>query len=175
LDPGSGVAWPTMLEVARALRERLADLGLSGFVRTTGGKGLHVVVPLAPKLGWDEVKAFARAVAEAHARDDRRLTVNMAESKRGGRIFLDYLRNGRGATAIASYSTRARPNAPVAVPVRWEELNTALVSDRYNVGNLRRRLAALKADPWAEFDAARRPLTRRILDAAGVAKDAGRR
>ncbi|HEX7038438.1 MAG TPA: DNA ligase D [Pseudomonadales bacterium] len=175
LDPGSGVAWPTMLEVARALRERLRDLDLEGFVRTTGGKGLHVVVPIEPRLGWDEVKAFTRAVAEAHARDDRRLTVNMSKSKRGGKIFLDYLRNGRGATAIASYSTRARPNAPVAVPVRWEELGPALVSDRYNVGNLRRRLAALKADPWAEFDAARRPLTRRTLNAVGAAKRGAKR
>lgn len=174
LDPGGDVAWSTVIEVARSLRDRLDHLGLESFCRTTGGKGLHVVVPLTPSLGWDAVKAFTRGVAEAHARDDRtRLTVNMSKSKRGGRIFLDYLRNGRGATAIASYSTRAREGAPVAVPIRWNELNAALVSDRYNVRNLRRRLAALRGDPWAEFEDARRPLTAAMLHAVGA--DAGKR
>ena len=170
LDPGDGVAWPAVLHAARSLRERLeGGLGLASFVRTTGGKGLHVVVPLEPSLGWDAVKAFARGVAGAHARDDRqRFTTHPSKSKRKGRIFLDYLRNARGATAIASYSTRAREGAPVAVPVRWDELDPALTSDRYGIGNLRRRLSALHADPWAEFERARRALTASMLDAVGA-------
>ncbi|HEX7719849.1 MAG TPA: hypothetical protein VF389_08585, partial [Woeseiaceae bacterium] len=88
--------------------------------------------------------------------------------KRSGRIFIDYLRNGRGATAIASYSTRARKGAPVAVPIRWDELNPSLTSNRYNVVSVRRRLAALQADPWQGFEETRRALTRKMLAAVGV-------
>lgn len=169
LDPGPSVEWDTVLRTARALRERLGSLGFESFARTTGGKGLHVVVPLKPAAGWDEVGAFARAVAQAHARDDRsRLTTNMSKAKRSGRIFIDYLRNARGSTAIASYSTRARENAPVAVPVRWSEVRASLKSDRYRVANLRRRLASLSDDPWEGFEEARRPLMARLLEAAGV-------
>ena len=169
LDPGPGVAWRDVLGTAVSLRERLAAIGLESFARTTGGKGLHVVAALVARCGWGEAKAFARAVAVAHARDDpERLTANMAKTKRRGRIFLDYLRNGRGATAIASYSTRAREGAPVAVPVRWDELTPALTSGRYGIDNVRRRLAALRTDPWEDLDAARRPLTARMLRAAGV-------
>jgi bifunctional non-homologous end joining protein LigD len=130
-----------------------------------------VVVPLEPEADWQQVKAFARGVALAHVRDDRRrLTANMSKAKRHGRIFLDYLRNARGATAIASYSTRARPGAPVAVPVRWDELGPSLTSDRYHVENLRRRLTALRADPWEGFEALRRPLTARMLAAVAEAR-----
>ena len=166
LDPGEAVAWSTVIDTARALRDRMGDLGFESFVRTTGGKGLHVVVPLRPHAEWSEVKDFARAVCEAHARDDPgHTTTNMSKEKRHGRIFLDYLRNGRGATAIAPYSTRARAGAPVAVPVRWDELNDAMRGDRYHLDNVRRRLAALSGDPWQEFEEARRPLTPDRLDA----------
>lgn len=166
LDPGEDVAWQTVLDTARSLRDRIAGLGFESFPRTTGGKGLHVVVPLEPEAGWDEVKAFAHGVARAHARDDRRrLTVNMSKAKRYGRIFIDYLRNARGSTAIASYSTRARPGAPVAVPLRWDELRPEVTSDRYHAENLRRRLGALGSDPWDDFEAARRPLEGYILAA----------
>lgn len=175
LDPGPGVAWSDVIATAAGMGSRLDALGLASFVMTTGGKGLHVVVPLTPGYDWDTVKAFCHGVARAHARDHRGLvTINMAKSKRRGRIFVDYLRNGRGATAIAPYSTRARDGAPVAVPVRWDELGPGLTSDRYDVRNVRRRLSALRADPWAEFEAARRPLTRQIL-AAADAEPAGAR
>jgi bifunctional non-homologous end joining protein LigD len=168
LDPGPDVAWQRMIDTTRDLRDRLADLGLTSFLRTTGGKGLHVVVPLQPRADWDELKAFARAVAERHVADDpERLTSNMSKAKRQGRIFVDYLRNGRGATAIASYSARARPGAPVAVPVRWDELDASLRPDRYNVHNLQRRLRALKSDPWADFEAARTPLTTKMRELVG--------
>jgi bifunctional non-homologous end joining protein LigD len=169
LDPGPDLGWSVVVETARSLAGRLDQLGLASFVRTTGGKGLHLVVPLTPACDWSTVKTFAHAVAAAHAADDpRRLTVNMAKSRRRGRIFIDYLRNGRGATAIASWSTRARPGAPVAVPLAWDELSTAVTSDRFTVNNVQARLAAVSGDPWDGFEAARRPLTRDLLVAAGA-------
>ncbi len=169
LDPDEGMPWKEILRVARTLRERLESLGLTPFLRTTGGKGLHLVVPIVPSAEWDQAKAFAKGVAEAHASDDpKRLTTHMAKAKREGRIFIDYLRNGRGATAVASYTVRARNNAPVAVPIRWDELNAALRADRYNVQNLRRRLSALREDPWADFSEAARPLDAGLLKQVGV-------
>lgn len=169
LDPASDVSMQEIFRVADELKQRLDDLGLNTFLRVTGGKGLHLVVPLVPKLKWDEAKAFCRALAQRAASDDKkRLTANMSKSKRHGRTFIDYLRNGRGATAIASYSTRARPGAPVAVPVSWDELNETLTPNRYTLENLHRRLRALPDDPWKEFDKARRPLTAKMLAAIGV-------
>lgn len=163
LDPGPDVEWSFVVQTTRDLRDRLADLGLTGFLRTTGGKGLHVVIPLEPRAGWDEIKAFAKAVAERHAGDDpKRLTSNMSKAKRQGRVFIDYLRNGRGATAIASYSTRARPRATVAVPLRWDEIDDDLRSDHYDVHSVPKRLRALDGDPWAGFDAVRTPLPERL-------------
>jgi bifunctional non-homologous end joining protein LigD len=166
LDPGEGAPWQLVLETARSLRDRLAELGFSSFPRTTGGAGLHVVVPLVPAAGWDDIKAFARGVALLHVHDHReRSTANMSKAERRGKIFIDYLRNARGATAIASYSTRARSGAPVAAPLRWDELRTVRTSDRYGVANLRTRLAAAPADPWEDFESAREPLTRRAVRA----------
>ncbi|HET6655538.1 MAG TPA: DNA ligase D [Gammaproteobacteria bacterium] len=169
LDPSPEVGWAEVLRVAGTLRERLEAMGLTPFVRLTGGKGLHLVVPLRRRDGWDEIKAFARAVCEAHVRDEpKKLTANMSKARRRGRIFLDYLRNGRGATAIASYSTRAHPHAPVAVPVRWDELAESLKSDHYRVDNLPQRLTALKNDPWAEFESARRQVTKAMRKSVGM-------
>jgi bifunctional non-homologous end joining protein LigD len=169
LDPSPEVAWEEVLRTARELQGRLQQLGLSAFPRTTGGKGLHLVVPLKPKADWDTLKAFSRALAEQHARDEPGLlTASMAKAKRRGRIFLDYLRNGRGSTAIASYSLRARPGAPVAVPLRWDELSPAIHSDHYTVETLRRRLGALRADPWEGFFEAAVPLGANLLQTVGV-------
>jgi len=166
LDPAPELAWERVLRTARDLRERLQSLGLTAFPRTTGGKGLHLVVPLLPRADWDMVKSFARQVAQQHARDEPELlTTNMAMAKRRGRIYLDYLRNARGSTAIACYSARARPHAPVAVPLHWDELSPALRSDHYTVDRLPRRLRALKADPWEGFIEAAAPLTARMLKA----------
>jgi bifunctional non-homologous end joining protein LigD len=121
LDPGEATSWQLVLDTARSLRDRLFELGFAAFRRTTGGSGLHVVVPLIPAAGWDEVKAFARAIALLHVRDHpEHATANMSKADRRGKIFIDYLRNARGSTAIASYSTRARSGAPVAVPLRWD-------------------------------------------------------
>lgn len=169
LDPSPDVPWARTRATAGALRERLDALGLSGFVRTTGGKGLHVVVPLQRRHGWEEVKGFARALCQRLAEDDpERRTISVAKAKRGGKVFLDYLRNGRGATAVASYSTRARPGAPVALPVRWDELDSGLKPDGYHVGNVGRRLAALQGDPWAGFEDAASRLTLAVRDAVGA-------
>lgn len=169
LDPSPGVPWRDVLTVSRELRERLAALGFNAFARTTGGKGLHVVVPLLPTTDWEGVKAFAKAISERHAADaPSRLTTKLLKAQRHGKIFIDYLRNGRGATAVACYSTRARAGAPVAVPVRWDELKSSLHPDHYTVGNLRRRLSTLKEDPWADFYEARVGITPRMRKAVGL-------
>lgn len=149
LDPGEGVGFPEVIAAAQAVRERLTADKLESFVKTTGGKGLHVVVPIAPKAGWDEAKAYTAGVASAMAKDDpAHYTDTLAKSARKGRIFVDYLRNGRGATAVAAYSTRARPGAPVATPLFWEELGPEIAPNHFTVDNLPTRLAHLKRDPW---------------------------
>jgi bifunctional non-homologous end joining protein LigD len=152
LDPGEGVTWPQVIEGAREVRERLDAMRLASFVKTTGGKGLHVVFPLTPQAGWDEVKAFAKGMADQMAADrPERYTATSVKRERQGRIYVDYLRNGRGATAIAPYSTRARPGAPVAVPIAWDELSPALKPNQFTVANLPARLARLKRDPWRDM------------------------
>jgi bifunctional non-homologous end joining protein LigD len=159
LDPGPELPWASVVAGARELRERLERVGLESFVRLSGGKGVHVVVPLRPGAEWGRVKAFSRSIAEVMEADAPGLYVASASrAKRGGRIFLDYLRNIRGATAVASYSTRARPGAPVATPLRWNELTPAVMPDRYSTGSVRRRLAALGEDPWAGFFEVRQTL-----------------
>lgn len=169
LDPGPGVTWPRLIDGARILEERLASLGLGSFPKLTGGKGLHLVVPLLPRADWERAKSFCKAVADGLAREHpERFTANMAKSKRRGRVFIDYLRNGRGSTAIVPYSTRARPGAPVAVPIAWDELDPASRSDRYGIDTVRRRLAALRKDPWPDFERARRAISDETLESAGV-------
>ena len=151
LDPGDDVKWADVNKAARELRERLADVKLTSFVKTTGGKGLHVVVPIKP-TPWDDTKDFAHAMVlamEADAPD--RYVAKMTKSIRTGKIFLDYLRNGRGATAVVAYSTRARAGAPVSTPVDWDELGPGLKPNKFTVLNIARRLGALKDDPWAEI------------------------
>ena len=152
LDPGEDVPWSAVIAAAREVRDRLTTFALQSFVKTSGGKGLHVVVPLEPRAGWKEAKAFTQAVAEAMARDHPdRYVATVAKRARGGHIFIDYLRNDRGSTAVAAYSTRALPQASVSTPLDWDELAEGLRSDHFTVGNLRHRLAHLKQDPWHGF------------------------
>jgi bifunctional non-homologous end joining protein LigD len=152
LDPAPDVTWPEVIRAAQDVRERLTSVGLESFVKTTGGKGLHVVVPLTRRAGWTEVKTFAQALALAMEADSpERYIAKASKQARKGLIYVDYLRNGRGATAIAAYSTRARPGAPVSVPLAWSELSPKLAPNHFTIANLGARLAKLKADPWADI------------------------
>ena len=158
LDPGDDVKWADVNQAARDLRERLAGIKLKSFVKTTGGKGLHVVVP-TNGTPWDETKDFAHAMVLAMAADEPdRYVSKMTKSIRKGKIFLDYLRNGRGATAIVAYSTRARPGAAVSTPVDWDELGPKLAPNKFTMLNIGRRLGALKKDPWADIGKVRQSL-----------------
>jgi bifunctional non-homologous end joining protein LigD len=163
LDPGEGIDWKTVVEGTREIRERLEAVGLTSYLRTSGGKGLHIVVPLARRNTWDDLKAFAKSVADAMTRDaPDRYIATMSKAKRRGKVFVDYLRNQRGATAIASYSTRARAGAPIATPLAWDELSAQTRPDMYNIVNLPRRLERLAADPWDGFFTARQSITRKM-------------
>ena len=158
-----------MVAAARRVRERLLELDLESFVKTTGGKGLHVVVPLQRGPGWDESGRFAGAVAAGLAREEPEAYVaEMSKAKRRGRIFLDYLRNHRGSTSVAAYSTRARASAPVSTPLRWDELSVALPSDAFTIATLPARLEALRADPWADYRRVRQRLTATRSRSAGA-------
>ncbi|MDR6951334.1 bifunctional non-homologous end joining protein LigD [Ancylobacter sp. 3268] len=159
LDPGDGVGWPQMVAAARAVRDRLQADGLTALVKTSGGKGLHVVVPLAPKAGWPAAKAYAKALADAMAAEQPDDFISVAtKARRNGRIFIDYLRNARGATAVAPYSSRARPGAAVSLPVGWEELDQLTGAAQFTIANAPTRLAERTADPWEDFRAAAVPL-----------------
>jgi bifunctional non-homologous end joining protein LigD len=152
LDPGEDVAWNEVIAAARAMRAELQARGLESFVKTSGGKGLHVVVPIEPRIDWDAAKAFTQGVAEAMSRaDPGRYVAIMSKRARHGRIFIDWVRNGRGATAVAAFSTRARPQAPVSTAVPRNELSEGLRSDHFTVDNLRERLDFVKRDPWDGF------------------------
>ncbi|HEX5105176.1 MAG TPA: DNA ligase D [Pirellulaceae bacterium] len=160
LDPGEGVAWSEVVKAGVALRESLESIGLTTFAKLTGGKGLHLVAPLSPRRhDWDEVKSFARSVAEHFAAEQpRQFVATMSKARRRGKIFIDYLRNDRGATAIAPYSTRAKPGAPVACPIGWDELSARVHPNGFNVENLPKRLNSLASDPWDGFFDLKQPL-----------------
>ncbi len=160
LDPDSSVPWTKVIEAAHEVRDRLKKLGLESFAKMTGGKGLHVVVPLQRRHSWSEVKKFSKAIAAQLAADSpSQYTANMSKAARHGRIYVDYLRNGRGATAVAPYSTRNRPGAPVAAPVTWKEVSTASDPSGFTVENISERLASLRIDPWEELRKIRQSLT----------------
>jgi len=141
------------------VREQLARLGLTSFCRTTGGKGLHVVVPLEPVAHWDAVKPFCRAFAETLSQQQPgRFLSTVRKTDRRGRILIDWLRNGLGATAIASFSPRARDGATVATPVAWDDVDRRLDPAKFTLRTVPDRLARLSGDPWQGFDALRQRL-----------------
>ena len=162
LDPGEGVAWSDVQAAARDVRDQLELLRMKSFLRLSGGKGLHVVVPIAPGPGWDEAKAFSEALAGTLAAQapDKYVTT-ASKAKRTGVIFIDWLRNSRGATSVASWSLRARPGAAVAMPLRWEELGRTRSGADYPLDRALRRAARLRGDPWAGW----KPATRQTLPA----------
>ena len=159
LDPGEGLGFADVVPAAREVRAVLADQGLASFVKTTGGKGLHVVAPIERRHEWRHVKAFAKKVAEGMAADapDRYLS-RISKAERRGRIFIDYLRNDPTSTAVAPYSTRARAGAPVATPIAWEDLSPALDPAAFNINTVPDHLRRRRSDPWADIGQVRQRL-----------------
>jgi bifunctional non-homologous end joining protein LigD len=159
LDPGEGVKFADVAKAALDVRDRLQSLGLRSFCRTTGGKGLHVVVPLVPEEGWEVVKPFCRSFAELMSDEEpQRFLPTLKKVDRRGRILIDWLRNGLGATAIASYCPRARPGATVAAPLSWDEVTPKLDPAAFTLASVRQRLAEQKTDPWDDFTVMRQKL-----------------
>ena len=151
LDPDTALDWETFREACELTRALLDRLELRWFVKTTGGKGLHFVVPITRRHDWDDAKAFAHRIAEhlSHALPTL-FTSSASKSKREGRVFVDYLRNAEGASAVAAYSLRARPGLPVAMPIAWAALDQDVRGDHFNLGNVPQMLATQREDPWAD-------------------------
>jgi len=165
-DPDPSVKWPRVVKAAVDIRAFLKDLGLTSFVKTTGGKGLHVVVPLKPLLEWDAVKEFTRTVADKFAATDPdAYLINMSKAKRKGKIFIDYLRNGRGSTAIAPYSTRARPGALIATPLSWAELEGGATPQDFGMDAVIARVSKRFKDPWKDMLTSRQGITEKVIKA----------
>ena len=163
LDPGEDVAWTSVIAAAEEVRGRLKSAGLAAFVKTSGGKGLHVVSPVKPKAEWPAVKAFTKSIADAMAADSpERYVSTIPKARRHGKILIDYLRNQRGMTAVAAYSTRSRPGAPVSMPLGWDELAPEIGPAYFTIRNTPTRLASLAADPWADFRAAAAPIEAKV-------------
>ncbi|HEU5219353.1 MAG TPA: DNA ligase D, partial [Gemmatimonadales bacterium] len=164
LDPAPGLAWKRVREGARRLRAVLEEVELESWIKTTGGKGIHVVVPIARRSTWDEVSAFARALATRMERDEPSgYLAKASKAARTGKIFVDWLRNTRGATSVAAWSTRARPGAAISVPISWEDLDRVTGGDQYHVGNVAALLGKRKKDPWSGIAAAKQRLIRSMI------------
>jgi bifunctional non-homologous end joining protein LigD len=155
LDPGDGVTWKAIVGAAQETRDRLQALKLKSFAKLSGGKGIHVVVPIAG-ADWDTARAFTQKIALAMAGDSPKLYLaKMTKALRPGRIFIDYLRNTREATSVCAYSTRARAGAPVSVPVSWEALPRTTAGNQFTVPDLKK---ILRNDPWADVGKVRQKL-----------------
>ncbi|UDF05300.1 DNA ligase D [Asticcacaulis sp. AND118] len=169
LDPDPEAKWADVIAGAAEVRERMAEFDLQSFLKTTGGKGLHVVIPIRPEHDWDAIKAFTRAIAESMAHDSPdRFVAQASKAKRKGRIFVDYLRNDHTATAVAPYALRARPGAPAAMPIPWDELTLKLDPARYTLENAPLHLSKRQTDPWADMLVVRQALSSRFLKALDI-------
>jgi bifunctional non-homologous end joining protein LigD len=160
IDPGPEVTWPEIVAAARLVRRVLESIGLDSFVKTTGGRGLHVVVPLQPRADWADCLALSRGIADAIvAHDPERYTTRFAKAGRERKILIDYLRNNRTNTSVAAFSTRAKPHAPVSMPLSWTMLTPRVRADAFTVNTVPARLARLRCDPWAGYWTCRQRLT----------------
>jgi bifunctional non-homologous end joining protein LigD len=169
LDPDEGLAWERVTDAAIEVRDALDAIGLRSFVKTTGGKGLHVVMPLAPKLDWDAAKTFSKWVADRLAEERRELfTANPIKKERRGRIYLDYLRNSRGATAVGAYSPRDRAGTTVSTPISWAEVEQGVSPGDFIVATIPGRIAGLKADPWEEIGDTGQTIAARVRKHIGI-------
>lgn len=161
LDPAPDVSFRDVKSAAIAVRDRLTSVGLSAFLKVSGGKGLHVVAPLVPDTPWELVRAFSAHFARTLAASDpARYVATASKAVRPGRVFIDYLRNSRGATSVAPYSVRARSGAPVALPIAWDELSRLTRPDQFSLAVVLRRLSHTRADPWSTFERARRSISK---------------
>ncbi len=173
LDPGEGLAWAQMQEAAALTHSLLEQLGLASFLKTSGGKGLHVVVPIAPRHDWDTVKAFAKAVVEHMAAViPERFVARSGPKNRVGKVFVDYLRNGFGATTACAWSARARPGLGVSVPCAWDELGAVAGGAHWTIANLHERLEE-KVDPWRDYGRKRPTLAAAMKKLGLPARPAG--
>ncbi|WP_440061132.1 DNA ligase D [Pseudomonas syringae] len=168
LDPDPALPWRSMIEATQMVLAVLEELGLEAFLKTSGGKGMHIIVPLARQAEWDTVKAFAKAIAEFISRQlPERFTATMGPKNRVGKIFIDYLRNSRGGSTVTAYSVRARPGLPVSVPIALHELTGLTSSAQWDITNLEQRLSQLKSDPWAGYSN-RRKITQKMWKQLGA-------
>ncbi|MGF6793203.1 DNA ligase D [Paraburkholderia sp. 35.1] len=170
LDPDPSLGWERMVEAAQLTRSLLGELGLKSFCKTSGGKGLHVVVPLAKQAGWDEVKDFSQAVAQHMATTlPQYFSAKMGAQNRKKKIFIDYLRNNRGSSTVAAFSARARPGLGVSVPLAWDELESTTSGDQWGIRNVHERVDGLGNDPWAGYAKTRQRITAAMKKRLGVA------
>lgn len=161
LDPDPSLPWSAMIEATHMTLALLDELGLQAFLKTSGGKGMHVIVPLARSEGWDTTKAFAKAISQFLARQmPEHMTATMGPKNRVGKIFVDYLRNARGASTVAAYSVRARPGLPVSVPIARAELQTLRNAQQWDIYTALERAKGLKGDPWEGYNHRQRITTR---------------
>lgn len=164
LDPDPALPWASMVEATELTLRLLDGLGLQAFLKTSGGRGMHVVVPLARRHDWELVRQFARGVSERLARETPTLIVDkMGPQNRVGRIFIDYLRNQKGASTVAAYSVRARPGLAVSVPIEREELQRIGAANQWTIRTLHERLRTLPRDPWADYGATRQGIGQALL------------
>lgn len=169
LDPDPSLGWDAMIEAAQLTHALLDELGIRSFCKTSGGKGVHLVVPLERRAPWDDVYAFAEAVAAHMATTlPDRFSAKMGPQNRKKKIFIDYLRNHRGSTTVATWSARARPGLGVSVPIAWSELAQTTAGDQWNIFNLHQRLESLKADPWEDYANSHQRLTAEMKKRLGL-------
>lgn len=169
LDPDPALPWSSMVEATDMTLDLLDELGLKAFLKSSGGRGMHVIVPIDRRHSWEFANAFARGVTTRLAAEaPERIVAKMGPKNRVGKIFVDYLRNQRGASTVAAYSVRARPGLSVSVPIGRDELEQIGGADRWNILNLHERLQQLATDPWADYASTRQSISARLLTSLGV-------